>query len=443
MAKRKNNGNDVFELTNVRLYGVGMPVTIGVNNGTITHVGERQGWQECFDGGGQPVICGRIDPHVHDRDPGFTHKEDVSSIQNAALYGGTTCVAAMANTKPCITTAERLGSKLAGVKRSPLTYMQWLGATCTNHRELIAAQHIHGFAGIKLCMAITTHTEEMLISHKYDQEQWCKIAAEHRTLVAVHAENQARITQLERKYRQRYTLEDHCEIRDGQSELEAVQQILEIGRKTGCRLHICHVSTSRALHEIAKARRFHIDVSCELCPHHFLLNMRRGKEECWRYKCNPPLRSQDEVDSLREMLCCDDYDWIMLATDHAPHTIAEKIAHAEDLFRVPSGMPGLDTATWLCWDLVRQRRMEPARFAYLTAEFPAERLGLKKKGKIKAGYDADLVVIDEGAARALRDEDMRTKCGWTPFKGWSVSCGPALVIAKGKVVPNNLKNSSP
>lgn len=430
-----------FELVNVYRYG-GESVSIGIRNGQITYVGPRQGWQYSIDGQGHSVFCGRIDSHVHDRTPGQTHKEDIESIQRAAIAGGTTAIAAMANTHPCITTADRFLEKTELAKKTRIGYYQWFGATPHNYCELPRVVTMPGFVGIKLCMANTTATAEMLIDKRIHQARWCKLAAEHDVLLAVHAEDEARIIRRAKQRRQRsieLNLQHHCEIRDSESEVDAVRQILSLAWRAGCRLHICHVSTSAAVCEIGKAASRDLRVTFELCPQYWQLNQNHlDQTDGWRAKCNPPLRSIDEALYMKECVCNESMTNAIVATDHAPHRASEKVQYYPDPFRVPSGLPGLDTATSLCWELVHQKKMSRQRFASLTARNPARVLRLPRKGKIAEGYDADLMLIDENAVVTFRDEDMLTKCGWTPFNNTTVHGQVKLVIARGQVLLNRL-----
>ncbi|HLD25561.1 MAG TPA: dihydroorotase family protein [Candidatus Andersenbacteria bacterium] len=224
-----------FELTNVRLYGQAI-CSLGIKHGQIIHIGDRPGWLHSINGQGHSLFYGRIDPHVHDRDPGFTHKEDKESIQAAAIAGGTTTIVAQANTNPCLTTADRLAEKVKRLQSSRITYQQWFGATPSNYRELKSALAVPGFVGVKLCLATTTATGDMLVDKEADQTQWCNLAADHDVLLTVHAENEARITRNQLQLRQqgiRLGLQHHCTIRDPESETEAVAQILDVALAAG------------------------------------------------------------------------------------------------------------------------------------------------------------------------------------------------------------------
>lgn len=431
-----------FEIRNVRVYGGGELVAIGIAGYEIVYVGMPQDVPNFIDGQGLSVFCGRIDGHVHDRDPGQIYKEDKVSIQEAAIAGGTTTIAAMANTDPPITTVDRLRAKLASVRPAGITYLQYLGATPTNSPQFKAARQTDGCPGVKLCMANTSATGEMLVDQAQDQFECLKRAADVGLLVLVHAEKEPRIQRnLKRLCDQALALNlfHHCVIRDEDCELEAVDEILALALRAGYRLHICHVSSPRSIPKILEARRKGVEATFEFCPQYWILNDKQLLgDEGWRVKCNPPVRSPADCQAMEAYLCDESIAGAIVATDHAPHGREEKERAMPDPTLVPSGMPGLDTCTGLCWKLVAQGKMSRKRFADLTARNPAKILGLTTKGEIEPGYDADLMLIDEGVQHILRDEEMKTKCGWTPFQGMTARGAIKLVVARGQVVLNRL-----
>lgn len=429
------------ELNNVRLYG-GQSVSIGIIDHEFVHVGKQQGWETEIDGRGYCAFYGRIDCHVHDRTPGQTHKEDLASIQLASAAGGTPTIASMANSTPCITTADRFKEKAALLRSSKLTHLQWFGATPTNFAEFKKVVHLPECAGVKLCTANTTATGEMLVDKRQDKADWCKVVADCGGLMAVHLEKEARINRKEKEWRRKgieLGLRHHCVIRDPRCESDELHEFLPLALRAGCRVHICHVSLSSSVHEIRAAQRQGLNVTFELCPQYWLLSEEAlDGDEGWRAKFNPAARSPQEAQEMERIVCDEGIQGAIIATDHAPHTIGEKRHYHPDPFLVPSGMPGLDTCTSVCWELVHRGKMSRQRFADLTARNPAKLLGLQTKGEIAPGYDADIMLIDDGAATTLRDQDMKTKCGWTPFNGMVVHGVPMFVMARGEILLNRL-----
>lgn len=431
-----------IEIRNVCVYGEGEAVAIGIIGCKIAYVGAPQDVPYFIDGQGLSVFCGRIDGHVHDRDPGQIHKEDMVFIQEAAIAGGTTTIAVMANTDPPITTVDRLQAKLARVQDSRITHLQYFGVTRTNYLQLKAAWQTEGCPGGKLCMANTSATGEMLVDQPHDQFECLKQAADVGLLVPTHAEKEARIQRNLRRLRDQalaFNLFHHCVIRDEDCELEAVDEILALALRAGCRLHVCHLSSPRSIPKILEARRKGLEVTFEFCPQYWILNEKQlHGDEGWRVKCNPAVRTTADCQAMEAYLCDESITGAIVATDHAPHSREEKEGAMPDPTLVPSGMPGLDTCTSLCWNLVQQGKMSRQRFADLTAGNPAKVLGLTTKGELKPGYDADLMLIDEKAQWNLHDDDMKTKCGWTPFQGMQTRGAIVLVVARGQVVLNRL-----
>ncbi|MEX1112387.1 MAG: dihydroorotase family protein [Candidatus Andersenbacteria bacterium] len=429
------------EIINARLDLDGPLVAIGINCGQITHVGDRQGWPVALDAKEDLALPGDVDGHVHDRDDGSADspKETRWTAQAAAIRGGVTTTVAQANTTRTITSIERLVSKLEALREAKITCLQWYGATPYNSKTFAQAATIVGCVGVKMCTANTTATGEMLVDKPEDQYEICARAAEHDFLVDVHSEKEAMIKKSERRLRNQgiaLNLSHHCEIRHWEAEWEQTCEILEIARKTGCKVNIAHVSAPETLEEILWAAETGVRVTFEFCPQYcFFSSEDLARSDGWRVKCNPSVRSPEQRDKMLAYLCDETIKAGMLATDHAPHNPKED-KMGEGYGGVASGMPGLETALPLCLDLVNQGKMSLDRLRYLTAEKPAETLGLQHKGHIAAGFDADIVVIDMKATWTIDDADVVTQCGWTPFHGQTVQGIPKATIAAGKVLMN-------
>lgn len=430
-----------FMLINVCLLG-GKIVAIGIKDGQIVYVGPRQEWECIIDGRGLYAFPGRVEAHIHDREPGHKYKEDIESAQRAAIVGGTTTICAMANTNPCITTADRFLAKLELLKPARITYYQWFGATPSNINEFRKIAHLPECLGAKVCTAITTNTDEMLIDKLEDQIAWCKVHADYNKIQTTHAENQERISRNTKRLKKQaaaHGLPVHCDIREALAEEEAIEQMIKANAVAGCRLNICHVSTANGARNIKSAAQRGQNITFEIGPQYWRFTQKDLEgEDGWRKKFNPPVHTPDDAHYLEAQVCDERVSNAIVAIDHAPHGADEKRRHHPDPFKVPSGMPGLDTATSLCWDLVHQGKMTPQRFADVTSRLPAKVLGLKTKGEIALGFDADIMLIDPKATVTFRDEDMLTKCGWTPFRGVTTHGVVKLVIARGNVLLNRL-----
>lgn len=380
------------------------------------------------------MLPGAIDGHVHFRHFGEAHKEDWKYAVQAALAGGVTTVLDMGNHpgEYAVTTAQAYARKKYALGPQPLDYRLWFMATSGRIRDFLLVKNDPRLAGIKLCMETTTGG--LIVEHKADQYEWCAVAADTNTLISAHVGNEVMI----RHNRQRFlrpTTADHCLIRDTAVEVSGGRQFLELLEKTGARGEIKHVSTPELIHETIAARGRGVNVSLELCPHHWVFTDEQlRREDGAFFKMNPPLRTVDQVAQLPRYLSDGTIDTI--ATDHAPHTREEKGRESYD--DIPSGVTGVQEMVSLGLTLVKQGIISLERFIDLTARHPARLYGLTHKGSIEAGYDADIMLVDLDEPSTIRAEDVQSKCGWTPYQGMTVYGKPKLVIARGKVVLNHL-----
>lgn len=431
-----------YEIVDVCLTDGRRGVTVGVENGCIGHVGPRRGWKQAFDGHGALALPGAIDGHVHSRTPGDYHeeqKEDWESLQLAALKGGVTAVCDMPNNigEHAVVSRERFLRKVTRFERTArLAFKLFVGATAGQARLLndSSVTDNEHFAGVKIYMEDTTG--DLRLADAREQQEWCQRAADRNVLVVVHAGDQEMITKNRGKIAEPQVAQ-HCVIRSTEVELSGGFRILEIAEATGCRLHIAHVSTPELLSAIAVAKAKGVQVTCEVCPHHWCFDSRylTGPRAGY-YKMNPPLRSLEQVTELREHLISGTVDSV--ATDHAPHTRLEKERRQYDL--IPSGVPGVQEMLLLLYQLVVARQMSLQRLVDLTAGAAARRFGWEKqKGKLEPGYEADIVLLDTQATTTFSARNVASKCGWTAYEGVSVKGAVRFVAADGKIMLNELK----
>ncbi len=365
---------------------------------------------EVRDVDGFVVLPGLIDVHVHLREPGGEHKEDFTTGTCAALAGGVTTVFAMPNTSPPITdraTFEEVAARAAA--KAVCDYGLYIGATPHNAEE--AATLCRQAVGLK--MYIGSSTGDLLVDRFGAQiehfERYPKDG-----IIAVHAENEEAVQYYAARGQHRPPICAGL----------ATAYVLALAEQTGHRLHVCHVSTAYELTLIHEARRRGLRVTCEVTPHHLFLTTEDWARLGPLGKVNPPLRTPQEVEglwSLREAID-------MIATDHAPHTLAEKQGASP-----PSGLPGLETMLPLLLTAVHEGRLSLPDIARWTAQRPAETFGLARKGRIAAGYDADLTLVDLDAEWTIGNEGLYTRCGWTPFAGRAVRGRTAHVYLRGRL----------
>lgn len=361
------------------------------------------------------VLPGLVDIHVHLREPGGEHKEDLTSGTRAALAGGVTTVLAMPNTSPPITDAASLTNAIAlAESKAVCDFGFFLGATPDNATE---AANLANAVGLKMYMGSSTGS--LLVDDFGGQLAHFKAYPEQRPIV-VHAEDETAVRWFGRQGQRRPPL---CAAL-------ATARALALAEHLKQRVHICHLSTAHELELVHAAKTRGVPVTCEVTPHHLFLT---NKAE-WRLgplaKMNPPLRSAADGAALWDHLA-----WIdAIASDHAPHTLKEKQVGVTN---APAGVPGLETTLPLLLTAVSEGRLMLSDLVRLTSSGPAAIFGLAYKGNVAPGYDADLVLVNPDVQRTLQPEQLWTKCGWTPFAGHRVKGRVEQVYLRGQLAYAN------
>ena len=377
---------------------------------------------EVIDLKGQIVIPGLIDVHVHLRDPGQLHKEDFYTGTSAALAGGVTTVLDMPNNSTPTISQERLNEKekLASEK-AVCDFGFYIGATDKNASEATNSSA----AAMKIYIGATTG--DLLV----DQEDQLEVLfSKFKRTIVVHSEDNTCMNALASKYEQK--VENHNKLRAPECAEISMQKALKLARKHNAKLHIAHMSTKREVELVKQAKSEGLHVSCEVTPHHFFLNETIASEVGNFARVNPPIRSEEDRKALWDNLSVID----CIATDHAPHTVEEKV---QDYTKSPSGIPGLETTLPLLLDAYSKGQITLEEIVRLTSEGPARVFGLYEKGTLEVGKDADLVVIDMNEKTTLRNGELKTKCNWTIFNGTECQGRVKQVYLRGKLVNDNGK----
>lgn len=375
------------------------------------------------------ALPGLIDPHVHFRVPGGEHKEDWKTGSLAALHGGVTTVFDMPNTDPALIDFEGIDQKVKLIGKPLIDFRLFFGATDSNWWQYPYLADDSRVAGVKVYMG--SSTGDLLVSGEKSLRDIFRACARHSIVAAVHAEDEQMIRWHRKKIGRELTLTDHCEIRSTEVELSAVRTALKLQEETRCKVYFCHISTPEALELIKSAKERRAEVFAEVCPHHlyFSKQLLLGEEAAF-YKMNPPLRTKEQVMKLRKYLCMSGYvDTV--ASDHAPHTVEEK--QSEKFDNIPSGVPGVQTLFHLIYDFVHRREMSLDHFINLTSRNASRIFNLHAKGRIAPGADADIVLIDPHEEVLMQNEDMKSKCGFTPYDGMVTRGAPKIVVARGEI----------
>jgi dihydroorotase len=397
---------------------------VQITGQTITHIGPNlprpSDPRAEVEATGLTLLPGVIDPQVHFREPGLEHKEDLFTASCACVRGGVTSFLEMPNTRPLTTTQATLDSKLAlAASKCLVNYGFFIGATAENLPDLVTA---HPTPGIKIFMG-SMHGP-LLVDEETALEP---IFAQGDRLIAVHAEDQARIAQRRAALAGGQNPDLHSDIQDNQAALNATQLALKLSKKYQRRLHILHLSTAEEADLLRHDKPAW--VTAEVTPQHLLLNRSAYSTIGSLAQMNPPLRSPHDNAVLWQALRDGVIDFI--ATDHAPHTLAEK---AQPYPNCPSGMPGVETALALMLTQAQQGRCTVAQVSHWMSTAVAKAYRIPRKGLIAPGYDADLVLVDLQTYHPVRREEVLSKCGWSAFEGWDLTGWAVVTIVNGQIV---------
>ncbi|WP_435067427.1 dihydroorotase [Haloplanus sp. C73] len=361
------------------------------------------------DAGGNLLLPGAVDAHVHFREPGAPHKETWRTGSQSAAAGGVTTVVDQPNTDPPTTTGAAYDQKELLARHSLVDYGINGGVTPDWEPETLFDRPLFALGEVFLADS----TGDMGIDGERFEDAVHR-AAEAGVPVTVHAEDATLFESSARDDAGSGTGRDAnadawSAYRAAEAEIAAVERAVELGVDAGVRLHVAHTSTPEAVDIVADAPDA---VTCEVTPHHCLLS-RADLADLGTYgRMNPPLRSEKRRAALYDRVVDGRVD--LVATDHAPHTKGEK---ETTLLDAPSGVPGVETMVPLLLAETRDGPLTVERVRDLTAAAPAATFDLDRKGRVAAGMDADLALYDRDRLREITGERLHSKCGWSPFEG--------------------------
>ncbi len=397
---------------------------IAIKDGRIAALGQLASAPaaETLDAKGLHILPGVIDTQVHFREPGLTHKEDLETGSRAAVAGGVTAVFEMPNTKPLTTTAELLAQKvsLAG-NRMFCDFAFYVGGTRENVGEIPALEKLEASAGIKVFMG--SSTGDLLVD---DESSLDRIIARISRRAAFHAEDEARLISRMGE-RKAGDPSSHPVWRDEEAALIATARLVRLAETHGKRIHVLHVSTAGEMAFLKDNKDY---ASVEVTPHHLTLSAPECYERLGTYvQMNPPVRDERHRKAIWAALKDGVVD--VLGSDHAPHTREEK-DHAYPASH--SGMTGVQTLVPIMLDHVNAGRLSLQRFVDLTSHGPQRLFGIRGKGRIAAGYDADLTIVDMKRRQTITNGWIESRVGWTPYDGVSVLGWPVGTFVRGRRV---------
>lgn len=415
--------NYTFRGGTLALPGRIVPGDLSVVDGRFHEVGEvPKTVGQVVDARGLLIMPGVIDPQVHFREPGATHKEDIHTGSRACAAGGVTAFLEMPNTNPPTTTAEAMDAKKASAEKTSLVhYGFFVGATPENVNVQNTVENV---PGIKVFMGSSTGT--LLVNEDADLE---RIFSTGWRLIAVHAEDEARLNERKQAFAGRTDPGVHATIRDAETARIASERALLLSAKYRRRLHILHMTTAD---EVALLQRYKTGdgrVSAEVCPQHLVLNAPEIYERLGtRAQMNPPLRAKEHSEALwaglhRGLIDC-------MATDHAPHTLEEK---DRPYGEAPSGMPGVETSLPVMLDAAHRGLCSVVDVVRWMCERPARLYGIEGRGAILPGWPADLAVVDLEHTERVGARGYFTKCGWSPYDGMALTGWPMMTMVAGQI----------
>ncbi len=371
--------------------------------------------ERVVDADGRLLLPGAVDAHVHFREPGFARKETWGTGSRSAAAGGVTTAVDQPNTAPPTTTGAAFDRKARLARAAAVDYGINGGVTADWEPDELFDRPLCALGEVFLADS----TGDMGVDEAAFRTALSRAAAAA-TLVTVHAEDAALFDD---DARDRSDPDAWSAYRTAEAEVAAVERALELADAVGARLHVAHTSTPEAVDLVAGTRH-----TCEATPHHLLLDRSALDDLGTLGRMNPPLRSPARRAALYERLVDGRVD--VVATDHAPHTRAEKDA---GVWSAPSGVPGVETMVPLLLARARDETdpLTVDRVREAAARAPADRLGLPSKGRIAPGADAD-VVLYESAKRPVRGDALHSRCCWTPFED-RPGVFPSLTLLRGEV----------
>lgn len=427
-------------LLNARIVNEGAITTndIFIKNGLIERIGSPLSHLDAdrvIDLKGKFLLPGVIDDQVHFREPGLTHKATIYTEAKAAVAGGTTTFMEMPNTVPNALTQALLADKYAIAATSSLAnYSFFMGASNDNYEEAMKTD-IKNVCGLKIFMG--SSTGNMLVDN---EQTLSRLFSSFPSLIATHCEDEATIRANLEKAKAEYPDEAtlpydiHAQIRNEAGCYKSSAMAVELAKKYNTRLHILHISTSEELALFEnnlplKDKK----ITAEVCVHHLWFDAEDYRTKGDLIKCNPAIK-HNHRDNLMAALLDNRLD--IIATDHAPHTIEEK---EKGYWAAPSGLPLVQHSLLTMLDFAKQGKISLERVVEKMCHAPADCFQISKRGYVREGYWADLVVVDLNQSTTVSKDNIYFKCGWSPFEGHTFPAAITHTIVSGHLAFENGK----
>ena len=401
---------------------------IGLSGDKIKKIGKIElNSSKVYDATDKVVLPGIIDTQTHFREPGSTDVEDLESGSRAAVLGGVTSLFEMPNTNPPTSNLVEFDKKLQLAKnRMHSNYAFYFGATPDNIEQLSKLKDVEGCCGVKLFAG--SSTGKLLVDKEADIE---KVISNSDRVVSIHSEDEE-ILKLRKKFIKEGDVHSHPEWRNTECAISSTRRVVKIAERYNKKIHVLHVTTKEEVDFLAMHKK---NVTFEITPQHLTLYAPDCYDKLGTYaQMNPPLRTKEHYDRLWVAIKNNIVD--VLGSDHAPHSKENKNKNYPN---TPSGMPGVQTIFPIMLDHVNNGKLTIEQLIKLMCENPCKIFGIKNKGYLKEGYDADLTIADMDKEVTIKDEMIASKCGWTPFNNYKVKGFPVGTIVNGNLVMSNGK----
>jgi dihydroorotase len=396
---------------------------IGLSDNKIKKIGKIElNSSKVYDATDKVVLPGIIDTQVHFREPGSTDSEDLESGSRAAVLGGVTSLFEMPNTNPPTSNLVEFDKKLKAAKnRMHSNYAFYFGATPDNTNQLAQLKNVEGCCGVKLFAG--SSTGNLLVDKEADIE---KVISSSDRIVSIHSEDED-IIKLRKKFIKKGDVHSHHEWRNVECAMSSTRRVVKIAERYNKKIHVLHVTTKEEVDFLAMHKK---NVTFETTPQHLTMYAPDCYDKLGTYaQMNPPLRTKEHYDRLWIAIKNNIVD--VLGSDHAPHLKENK---DKEYPNSPSGMPGVQTIFPVMLDHVNNGKLKLQQLINLMCENPCKIFGIKNKGFIKEGYDADLTIADMNKEVIIKNEMIASKCGWTPFNNYKVKGFPVGTIVNGLLV---------
>ena len=395
---------------------------LGIQNGKISHIGnlKEEKSKNTIDVTNKIVLPGLMDTQVHFREPGSVEAEDLHSGSRAAIVGGITSVFEMPNTNPPTTNFEEFQKKINIGKRMYCNHAFYFGATAENYQLLEKLKDLDGCCGIKLFAG--SSTGNLLVDKEDDIEKVFKHASK---VVAVHSEDEE-ILKLRKKLIENGNVKTHPVWRNEEVAISSTRKIVKIAKRLNKKAHILHVTTKEEVDFLSQNKG---NITFEITPQHLTIYAPDCYDKLGSYaQMNPPIRDKSHYDRLWYAVRNNYNDTI--GSDHAPHL---KINKEKPYPNSPSGMPGVQTILPVMLNHMNNGKINLNQIVNFLCKNPVKIFGIKNKGYIKKNFDADFTIVDLKKEIEIKNENIESKCGWSPFNGYKFKGVPIYTIIGGDI----------